>query len=453
MPGLDALHETHRGIVDVRYHDQTLPSSARRAGELRIPLIPTRPVATSRPSISRLATRWCLRRPTNTSRRPPSARRADGVPLGRWLSSGTGLVRGAATPGASCWLHGQSAGLPVVLPTGLNACAERWVPPVKCERLDRPVFCGEPHLRRALAEHVTHSRDGRPHQGLDNEHLRGPRGAIRVCRGVPPAASSGMVLPVRARRPRRLGPWSARSLACSRASRRTRRRWPSTSRGASVRASRRAATPRNSRSLAAASSSDSGKAAWRRSISRNRPRPGRTASRSRSSSPAWTAPRSWPGSSASATHWRFAIASSCSRKRAAACSTPVRRASCTAISGRPTCSSARATVSDSSRPSTSASRGQRCRLPAARRPRLDRAARDGVRARAPLRLRARRPAAKKLAPSVVGWSHVVVRGNAANRRIRERLASPPGGCRPAHGHGLHTGSGCEPGFHRNLLPA
>ena len=48
-----------------------------------------------------------------------------------------------------------------------NAYAERWVRSVRAECLDHLLIIGEGHLRRVLAEYVTHYNVARPHQGLD----------------------------------------------------------------------------------------------------------------------------------------------------------------------------------------------------------------------------------------------------------------------------------------------
>jgi putative transposase len=50
-----------------------------------------------------------------------------------------------------------------------NAYAERFVRSIKEECLDRLILLGERHLRRALAEFVTHYHTERNHQGLENE--------------------------------------------------------------------------------------------------------------------------------------------------------------------------------------------------------------------------------------------------------------------------------------------
>jgi transposase InsO family protein len=48
----------------------------------------------------------------------------------------------------------------------LNAFAERFVLSIKSECLDKPVVCGERHLRAAVREYVAHYHAERPHQGL-----------------------------------------------------------------------------------------------------------------------------------------------------------------------------------------------------------------------------------------------------------------------------------------------
>ena len=50
----------------------------------------------------------------------------------------------------------------------LNAFAERWVRSVKQECLSKLILFGEPSLRRALAEYVTHYHEERNHQGKNN---------------------------------------------------------------------------------------------------------------------------------------------------------------------------------------------------------------------------------------------------------------------------------------------
>ncbi|MCA8976121.1 MAG: integrase core domain-containing protein [Planctomycetes bacterium] len=58
----------------------------------------------------------------------------------------------------------------------MNAFAERWVQSVKSECLNRMILFGERHLRRVLAEYVTHYHRDRPHQGIGNELITPPSG-------------------------------------------------------------------------------------------------------------------------------------------------------------------------------------------------------------------------------------------------------------------------------------
>ena len=71
----------------------------------------------------------------------------------------------------------SDAGIDVVqTPTrapNANAYAERFVRSVKAECLDRIIPIGERHLRRALAEYVTHYHIERNHQGLGNVLIAG----------------------------------------------------------------------------------------------------------------------------------------------------------------------------------------------------------------------------------------------------------------------------------------
>ena len=65
-----------------------------------------------------------------------------------------------------------------------NPYAERFVRSIKEECLNRIVPLGERHLRRALAEYVTHYHGERNHQGLGNELINRPsaqrtRGPVR----------------------------------------------------------------------------------------------------------------------------------------------------------------------------------------------------------------------------------------------------------------------------------
>ena len=55
-----------------------------------------------------------------------------------------------------------------------NAYAERFVRSIKEECLNRIVPLGEWHLRKALAEYVTHYHGERNHQGLGNELIHRP---------------------------------------------------------------------------------------------------------------------------------------------------------------------------------------------------------------------------------------------------------------------------------------
>lgn len=66
---------------------------------------------------------------------------------------------------------------PVRLPPqspNLNAYAELFVPSIKSECLDRMVFLGEGHLRRAIRSYVEHYHLERSHQGLGNRLIEGP---------------------------------------------------------------------------------------------------------------------------------------------------------------------------------------------------------------------------------------------------------------------------------------
>jgi transposase InsO family protein len=60
-----------------------------------------------------------------------------------------------------------SVKLPPRLPN-LNAFAERFVRSIKEECLDRMIFFGEDHLRRAVREYLVHYHTERNHQGLKN---------------------------------------------------------------------------------------------------------------------------------------------------------------------------------------------------------------------------------------------------------------------------------------------
>ncbi len=55
----------------------------------------------------------------------------------------------------------------------MNAVAERWVRSAKTETLNRMILIGERSLRRALLEFCDHYHSERPHQGLDNNLIRG----------------------------------------------------------------------------------------------------------------------------------------------------------------------------------------------------------------------------------------------------------------------------------------
>jgi transposase InsO family protein len=54
-----------------------------------------------------------------------------------------------------------------------NAYAERFVPSIKEECLDRLIPIGERHFRRAVPEYVEHYHGERNHQGLDNRLISG----------------------------------------------------------------------------------------------------------------------------------------------------------------------------------------------------------------------------------------------------------------------------------------
>jgi transposase InsO family protein len=53
-----------------------------------------------------------------------------------------------------------------------NAYAERFVRSIKEECLERVILFGERHLRRTIAEFVTHYHDERNHQGIGNELIQ-----------------------------------------------------------------------------------------------------------------------------------------------------------------------------------------------------------------------------------------------------------------------------------------
>ncbi len=57
----------------------------------------------------------------------------------------------------------------------MNAFAERWVKSVKTECLDKMILFGQGHLERALREYVAPHHNERPHQGLGNELIAGPK--------------------------------------------------------------------------------------------------------------------------------------------------------------------------------------------------------------------------------------------------------------------------------------
>jgi transposase InsO family protein len=71
------------------------------------------------------------------------------------------------------------------MPPSCNAYAERFVPSVKEECLNRLVFLGEAHLRRTLVAFVEHYHRERNHQGLQHRLIiptpNEPHGPIR-CR-------------------------------------------------------------------------------------------------------------------------------------------------------------------------------------------------------------------------------------------------------------------------------
>jgi putative transposase len=73
---------------------------------------------------------------------------------------------------AAFWRTIKAAGVNVVrLPPqspNLNAYAERFVPSIRSECLERMVPLGEWHLRRAISEYMRHYHGERNHQGLDN---------------------------------------------------------------------------------------------------------------------------------------------------------------------------------------------------------------------------------------------------------------------------------------------
>jgi len=63
--------------------------------------------------------------------------------------------------------------LPPMSPN-LNAYAERFVRSIKDECLDRMIFVGQPSLRRAVAEYLSHYQADRNHQGLENRLIVPP---------------------------------------------------------------------------------------------------------------------------------------------------------------------------------------------------------------------------------------------------------------------------------------
>ena len=79
------------------------------------------------------------------------------------------------------------AGIRVVLTPerapNANAYAERFVPSIKEECLDRVIPLGERHFRRAITEFIEHYHLERNHQGLDN----------RLITGTPAADAAGRV--------------------------------------------------------------------------------------------------------------------------------------------------------------------------------------------------------------------------------------------------------------------
>ena len=58
----------------------------------------------------------------------------------------------------------------------LNAYAERFVRSIKEECLSRMILLGEPHLRKAVHEYVSHYHSESNHQGLDNQLIESPSG-------------------------------------------------------------------------------------------------------------------------------------------------------------------------------------------------------------------------------------------------------------------------------------
>lgn len=76
----------------------------------------------------------------------------------------------------------------------LNAFAERFVSSINSECIDRMVFIGKRHLRRAIEEYVEHYRLERPHQGLGNALIHwipeSPIGAVQRRERLGPMLSS-----------------------------------------------------------------------------------------------------------------------------------------------------------------------------------------------------------------------------------------------------------------------
>jgi putative transposase len=60
------------------------------------------------------------------------------------------------------------------LAPNMNAYAERWVPSVHQECLDRFAVFGEAHLRHLISDYLAHDHAERPHQGLGNGPPTGP---------------------------------------------------------------------------------------------------------------------------------------------------------------------------------------------------------------------------------------------------------------------------------------
>jgi len=85
---------------------------------------------------------------------------------------------------AFCRILGQGGVKVVRLParsSNLNAFAERFVPSIKSECLERMVPLGEEYLRRALLEYMAHYHGERNHQGLGNALINGAEdGSLRA---------------------------------------------------------------------------------------------------------------------------------------------------------------------------------------------------------------------------------------------------------------------------------